>query len=210
MAKKARTRMLMQSQIETAMKVTRSNKAAAEYLRVSYNLYKKFAQVYKNDNGVSLFKAHMNQSGSGISKTHVSQKRFKLDDILLGKYPQYPRDKLMRRMIISGYIEEKCNHCGYSQKRPKDLKTPLIMNHLNSNHTDHRRENLEVLCYNCYFVLVGDINRKIIKTFRYDRPEEAVPTMSILDSEDSMKVLSTMDLLTDEEKQDLLNSLNNL
>jgi len=210
MAKKARTRVLMQSQIETAMKVTRSNKAAVEYLRVSYGLYKRFAQMYKDDRGVSLFKAHMNQAGSGISKTHVSQKRFKLDEILLGKYPQYPRDKLMRRMIISGYIEEKCNHCGYCQKRPKDLKTPLIMNHLNGNHTDHRRENLEVLCYNCYFVLVGDINRKIIKTFRYDRPEEEVPTKSILDSEDSMRVLSTMDLLTDEEKQDLLNSLNNI
>ena len=36
--KKARTTMLMQSQIETAMKVTRSNRAAAEYLRVGYNL----------------------------------------------------------------------------------------------------------------------------------------------------------------------------
>ncbi len=44
--------MLLQSQIEQAMKVTRSNKAAAEYLRVSYPLYRKFAKLYKNVNGV--------------------------------------------------------------------------------------------------------------------------------------------------------------
>ena len=123
--KKARTTILMQSQIENAMKLTRSNRAAAEYLRVSYNLYKKYAKLYKNNQGVTLFDAHMNQSGYGISKTHVSKKRFKLDEVLLGKHPQYPREKLLRRMVISGYIEEKCNHCGCCQKRPTDLKTPL-------------------------------------------------------------------------------------
>lgn len=208
--KKARTRMLMQSQIESAMKVTRSNRAAAEYLRVSYNLYKKFAKYYKNDQGVSLFDLHMNQSGSGISKTHVSQKRFKLDDILTGKYPQYPRDKLLRRLVISGYMEEKCSHCGFCQKRPSDLRTPLILNHINKNKSDHRVQNLEILCYNCYFVLVGNINRRDLKTHRYDRPEEFTPTKSILDSEDSMKVLSSMDLLTDEEKIELLKNLNDI
>lgn len=208
--KKARTTILLQSQIENAMKVTRSNRSAAEYLRVSYNLYKRFAKLYKNTEGVSLFDLHVNQSGLGISKTHVSKKRFKLDEVLLGKYPQYPREKLMRRMIISGYIQESCNHCGYCQKRPTDLKTPLILHHLNGNVTDHRRENLEILCYNCYFVLVGDINRRDLKTHAYDRPEEERPTASILDSEKSMEVLNTMDLLTEEEKLELLKSLHNI
>jgi hypothetical protein len=208
--KKARTTILMQSQIENAMKLTRSNRAAAEYLRVSYNLYKKFAKLYKNSQGVTLFDAHMNQSGYGISKTHVSKKRFKLDEVLLGKHPQYPREKLLRRMVISGYIEEKCNHCGYCQKRPTDLKTPLVLHYLNGIVTDHRRENLEILCYNCYFVLVGDINRRDLRTYAYDRPEEEAPTVSILDSQESMEVLNTMDLLTEEEKLELLKNLNNI
>jgi hypothetical protein len=208
--KKARTTILLQSQIENAMKVTRSNRAAAEYLRVSYNLYKRYAKLYKNSNGETLFQAHLNQSGYGISKTHVSKKRFKLDEILLGKYPQYPREKLLRRMVISGCIEERCNHCGYCQKRPTDLKTPLILHHLNGNVTDHRRDNLEILCYNCYFVLVGDINRRDLKTHAYDRPEEEVLTSKILDSERSMEVLNSMDLLSEEEKLELLRNLNNL
>lgn len=208
--KKARTKIILQSQIEAAMKLTRSNRAAAEYLRVSYNLYKKYAKLYKDSNGVCLFDLHVNQSGTGISKTHVSQKRFKLDEVLLGKYPQYPREKLLRRMVISGYITEKCNHCGYCQKRPTDLKTPLMLHHLNGNSTDHRRENLEILCYNCYFVLVGDLNRRDLKTYAYDRPEEVVHTSQVLDSAESMEVLNAMDLLSDEEKMELIKNLNNI
>lgn len=209
--KKARTSILLQSQIEQAMKVTRSNRSAAEYLRVSYSLYKRFAKLYKNDNGVSLFDAHLNQSGLGISKTHVSKRRFQLDDILLGKYPQYPKDKLLRRMIISGYIEEKCNHCGYCTKRPTDLKTPLILNHLNGNQTDHTRANLEVLCYNCYFVLIGDISRKDFKTTAYDRPEEYRTTVDdMLQSEEHSQALNSLDLLSEEEKQDLLKNLRDI
>jgi hypothetical protein len=208
--KKARTTMLMQSQIETAMKVTRSNRAAAEYLRVGYNLYRKFAKLYRDGNGVPLFDLHKNQSGHGISKTHASKKRFKLDDILLGKYPQYPREKLLRRLIISSYVVECCKNCSYSQKRPTDLKTPLILHHINGNITDHRIDNIEVLCYNCYFVLVGDITRRDLRTLSYDRPEDAIPTSQILDSEQSMEVLSTMDLLTEEEKQELIRNLNGI
>ena len=48
---KMKTRLLLQSQIENAMKVTRSNRAAAEYLRVTYATYRKFAQLYKDSNG---------------------------------------------------------------------------------------------------------------------------------------------------------------
>ena len=113
-------------------------------------------------------------------------------------------------MLISGYVEEKCNHCGYCQKRPTDLKVPLVIHHVNGNQTDHRRENLEVLCYNCYFVLVGDLSRKDTRTNVYERPEEAISTSEVLDSEQHASVLNSMDLLSDEEKQELLRNLNNI
>lgn len=209
--KKARTTILLQSQIENAMKVTRSNRAAAEYLRVGYNLYKKFAKTYKNAQGISLFEAHKNQSGSGITKSQVSHKRFLIDDILLGKHPQYPREKLLRRLCVSGYMAEQCNHCGFNKKRPTDLKTPLILHHMNGNVTDHRIDNLEILCYNCYFVLVGDINRRDLKTHAYDRPEAetTVPT-SFMDNKENMDALSALDILTEEEKIEMLNNLKNI
>ena len=64
----------MQAQIEQAMKVTRSNRAAAEYLRVGYNLYKRFAKAYKDPTtGRTLFDMHYNKSGKGIVKATKKQ-----------------------------------------------------------------------------------------------------------------------------------------
>jgi hypothetical protein len=206
--KKARTKMLLQSQIEAAHKVTRSNRAAAEYLRVSYNFYKKYAKVYKNIFGETLFDAHKNQSGLGISKPNVSKRRFKLDDILTGKHPKYPTKQLFRRLIVGGYVEEKCNQCGFHQKRPTDLKTPLLLNHIDGDRTNHKIDNLEVLCYNCYFILVGDLNRVDIRTNFYDRPEQEI--VDITQNSESLQALSELDLLSDEEKQTILNNLQNL
>lgn len=212
MLKKAKTTFLMQSQIENAMKVTRSNRAAAEYLRVSYNLYKKFAKAYKNSQGVSLFDQHMNQSGRGVSKVHPSNKRFTLDDILLGKHPQYPSEKLFRRLIVSGYMEEKCKHCGFCQKRPTDLKTPLLLNHIDGNDSNHLASNLEILCYNCYFVLVGNLRKNmtaLTKDF-YDRPEHESQVEAIADTEEKRQALANIDLLTEKEKLDIIRSLSNI
>lgn len=87
--RKFRSTILLQSQIEGAMKVTRSNRAAAEYLRVSFNMYRRYAKSYTNDSGVSLFEAHKNQAGVGVSKNRVVDSRHKVDDILLGKHPNY-------------------------------------------------------------------------------------------------------------------------
>lgn len=208
-----RTRFLMQSQIENAMKVTRSNRAAARYLRVSYNFYKRFAKAYKNKEGISLFQAHLNQSGKGVSKLNGQKKpKYTLDDVLLGKCPTYSRSRLLRRLIGSGYMDEKCNHCGFCQKRPTDLKVPLVLSNINGIKTDFRRENLEILCYNCYFILIGDLSRNDFKGSLYnDAPEQTMNTVdSMLESEEHAAALKSMDLLTDEEKQDLLNSLRDL
>jgi len=179
------------------MKVTRSNRKAAEYLRVSYPLYCRFAKTYRNKDGVSLFDAHKNQAGRGISKQMPSTRRYHLDDILKGKHPSYPTEKLLRRLIVSGYIVEQCNHCGYNQKRPTDQATPLLLHHVDGNTSNHVSSNLELLCYNCYFMLVGNI--RIGKQY-FDRPEH--------ESEQSASELSdTFEVLTEEEKLNLIKSL---
>lgn len=201
-----KAKLLLQSQIETAMKVTRSNRAAAEYLRVSYNFYKRYAKLYKNDKGVALFDVHKNQSGLGISKLSGSKRRVKLDDILRGKYPNYPTQKLLRRLIASGYVEEQCKCCGFHQKRPTDLKTPLVLNHIDGNKENHKVDNLEVLCYNCFFIHVGDLNKRHLRTDFHELPENT----PITEDQDKLDALGSMDILSDEEKQAILNNLQNL
>lgn len=210
-SKDFRCKPLMQSQIENAMKITRSNRAAAEYLRVSWTTYKKYAKTYINKDGVSLYDAHSNQSGKGISKRQVQKRRYIIDDILLGKYDTYPRYKILRRLFVSGYLQEKCSHCGFCQKRPTDLRTPLVVNHFNGNIRDFKLDNLEVLCYNCYFVLVGDLRKVLFKPQdHYERPEQTIPELGSLNNPDSLEALKTIDVLTEEEKLELLKELQKL
>jgi hypothetical protein len=204
--RKARTTILLQTQIEQAMKVTRSNAAAAEYLRVSYPLYRKFAKSYTNSEGISLFVMHRNQPGSGMNKISPSQRRSRLDDILLGKHPYYSKQKLLTRLIINNYFPEQCSNCGFCQKRPTDLKTPLILNTVNGIRTDFRLENLEILCYNCYFVNVGNLSKRDLRGELVEAPER----MDIINDQDSLTALSTMHILSEEDKLDLIKQMKDL
>jgi hypothetical protein len=205
--RKAKTTLLLQSQIEQAMKVTRSNKAAAEYLRVSYPLYRRFAKMYVNAEGISLFELHYNQSGFGMNKVSASQKRSALDDILLGKHPHYSREKLLRRLLVNNYFPEQCCNCGFSQRRPTDLRTPLLLNNINGIRNDFRLENLEILCYNCYFVNVGNITTKDLKVNTIEAPERMD---HVIENEENLTALATMNILSEEEKLDLINQINQL
>ena len=63
-----RPKPLLKTDIERAMAMTKSNRAAARYLHVSYIHYKRYAKNYTDDNGTTLFDKHKNQSGKGIAK----------------------------------------------------------------------------------------------------------------------------------------------
>jgi len=211
MTKKSRTRILLQSQVENAIRVTRSNRAAAQYLRVSYVLYKKFAKLYKNHEGIPLYDLHKNQSGRGVSKVHHNKLKHELDDILLGKHPSYSSAKLIRRLITNGYIAEKCNHCGYSQRRPTDLKVPILLHHINGDDNDHRRDNLEILCYNCWYVLVGNLPKRILNPTAktYVTPEAKVVDPAI-QHDPLSSTEEGIDILSDEEKMELIRKIQGL
>jgi len=205
--RRARSPILLQSQIEAALKVTRSNRAAAIYLRVSYRFFKKFASLYKNEDGVTLFDLHKNKEGKGIAKAQKNHQRGKkLDDILLNKYSKYPKEKLLRRLFANGYLKECCYSCGYSIKRPTDLKSPLTLSFKNSNTEDYRIDNLEALCYNCYFVQVGDLRIRDLRANIHALPE-------VRSSEDLLSAGADMDsfnMLSDEEKITILKDIKDL
>ncbi len=205
--KGGRTIYLTKPQIEQAIRLTRSNQAAAEYLKVSFPTYKKYAKMFKNAEGVTLFDLHKNQSGRGMVKPREDDRKFKLDDILMGKHPTYPKDKLFRRILASRYIPEQCSHCGFHQRRATDLKVPLIMNHKNGNSTDHRIDNIELLCYNCYFLNIGNLNTATLRNvekYINTSPDQNVTYSAIVDSSD------VDDVLTDQEKIDMIKSIQGL
>lgn len=154
-------KVLTREQIEGAMNVTLSNRAAARYLHVSYPHFKKYAYLYKDKEGVTLFEKHKNQSGKGIPKFAASfvgpngkKKEPPIADILEGRVSaaHYNPQQLKYKLISLGLIEPKCSRCGYDKVRILDGKSPLILQHKDGNVNNWNLENLEFICYNCAFL----------------------------------------------------------
>ena len=125
------SKIITKEDIIRAQKVTRSNMAAARYLHVSYNHYKKYAKMYKDDDGVTLLEAHMNQSGEGIPKFAIAGiDNIPLMDVLEGRVPieHFDARKIKARLLSEGKLVEVCAKCGFAERRVTDLKIPVILN----------------------------------------------------------------------------------
>ena len=153
-------RTLTKEQILAAMAKTKSNSAAARYLNCSYVHYKKWAKVYESDTHDNLFEQHKNQAGIGIPKfLRVGKKEPALLDIIEGRAnaSSFSPEKIKYRLIAEGYLEEKCAMCGFEERRVLDYKMPLLLHFKDGNKKNYKLDNIELLCYNHYFLNVGDI-----------------------------------------------------
>jgi hypothetical protein len=152
---------LSKEQILSAMAVTKSNRSAARYLNCSYHHYKRYAKLYKDETtGETLFKKHLNQSGKGIPKFLPNTgKTPPLKDLINGIIPMtnFNPDKVKKRLFDEGYLTEECTICGFNERRITDYKIPLLLHFKDKNTKNYRLENIEVLCYNHYFLTVTDI-----------------------------------------------------
>ena len=153
---------LSKEQILGAMSQTLSNRAAARWLNVSYIHYKKWAKNYDatEEGYENLFTQHLNQSGKGIPKfLSNSGKEPALLDIIEGRVDvsSFNPEKIKYRLVTEGYLLEECSNCKFNERRVLDYKIPLLLHFKDKNKKNYRKENIEFLCYNHYFLTVGDI-----------------------------------------------------
>jgi 5-methylcytosine-specific restriction endonuclease McrA len=152
---------ITEDQIWEAMKNTRSNHEAARWMQITYITYKKYASKYiDRDTGKTLFELHMNQSAKGIPKFGKRRHdKASIIDIMEEKVPKtFVSVKVLKTQIIQqAILEEKCCRCGYQEKRVIDYKVPLILNFKDGDKRNWKLENVEFLCYNCYFMCVGEV-----------------------------------------------------
>lgn len=142
-------RPILRSEIEEAQRNTNSNMAAARFLGVDYRQYRKYAKLY------NLFDQHLNERGVGIDKGFSKKATsVPLKEIFENKHPKYSLARLKNRLIARKKLDEKCNLCGFDEKRITDKKVPLIINFINGE-KDYSLSNLELLCYNCMFLTTG-------------------------------------------------------
>jgi len=158
-----KARPLTKESIISAMDKTKSVRAAARYLNCSYQHIKKWMKLYVDSNGVSLFDAHKNQSGKGIPKflsvSTINKKEPAILDIIEGRIDpsHFNPQKIKYRLITDGYLKDECCNCGFHERRVSDYKSPLILHFKDNNKQHYRLDNMEMLCYNCYYLMVGDI-----------------------------------------------------
>ena len=70
--------------------------------------------------------------------------------------------KLYESKTHDNLFEQHKNQSGkgipkFSERRVSDYKMPLLLNFKDNNKKNYRKENIELLCYNHYFLTVGDI-----------------------------------------------------
>ena len=152
---------LSKEQIVAAQAKTKSNMAAARYLHVSYQHYKRYAKLYK------LFEGHKNQSGKGIPKFLKGPKKMPhMLEIIEGRIAasSFDPNKLKYALIEQGYLSEECAICKFKERRVLDYKMPLLLHFQDGNSNNYSLENVQLLCYNHYFLNVGDVfNAKDVK-----------------------------------------------
>jgi hypothetical protein len=151
---------LSKEDILRAMRFTKSNRAAARYLGVSYQHYKPWAKLYKlEDEGLTLFELHKNQAGKGIPKFLPNRRKDpNVKEIIeTGTgWESFTPEKIKSRLITEAYLKDECYSCGFNERRITDYKTPLLLHFKDGNKCNYLLENLDLQCYNCYFLYVAD------------------------------------------------------
>lgn len=152
------SRPLLESEILDAQSKNNTAFGCNRYLQVSYPTYRKWAKYY------GLFK--INPWGKGDKKKYWApdKGKYPLNQVLEGKFPEYPVFRLKDLLIRSGIKKAECENCGYSERRITDEKMPLILNFEDGNEKNHKLENIKVYCYNCTFCCgKGYIRAKRVK-----------------------------------------------
>lgn len=154
---------LTKEQVLLAMRMTKSNRAAARYLNVSYIHYKGWAKRYHEfEGGRTLFEVHKNQSGKGIPKfltSNMGKSSWDVLDVVEGRISanHFRPEDIKKKMLEEGYLKEECALCGFHDRRLSDYKMPLILDFKDNNPNHYNLGNIRFLCYNCFFVNIGDI-----------------------------------------------------
>ena len=187
---------LFKEDILRAIRHTKSNRAAARYLGCSYQHYKPYAKLFNDEEtGQNLFDLHKNQCGRGIPKFLPNRRREPNVKLIFEEgvgYESFTTTKIKTRGIAEGFLRDECYICGCNERRVTDYKTPTLLNFKDNSKSNYILDNLEILCYNCYFLYVADplTNDEVrhietnqtpkAKPFEWELDDEALSNMKAL------------------------------
>lgn len=140
---------ITQLEVIEALEKSTSARKAAKRLGVSYQTFKTYAKKY----GVHKTPGWPPTKKNFENRVLVdpNKGRYPIQDVLDGKYPDFPIHRLKDKLIRSGIKKSECEQCGFHERRLTDGKLPLLLNFEDGNKHNHKLENLRLLCYNCTF-----------------------------------------------------------
>lgn len=153
---------LRKDEIEHALSVHRSGAQAARSLGVAYYTLRKYAKLYGIEYATDFPRKKIRESTYHSRKeirkyfralADPTTGRFPIEEILAGKFPNFPLHRLKDKLIRSGIKKAECELCGFSARRASDGKFPLLLHSKDGNIKNHKLENLQIVCYNCAFLL---------------------------------------------------------
>ncbi|MDP1845969.1 MAG: HNH endonuclease [Candidatus Moranbacteria bacterium] len=142
-----RKRSWTEQQLRQAVKVSKSFRQVLRELNLkmaggNYAQLKKYLKFYKVDT------KHFTGQGWNKGLRGIGKPLIKLEDILV-RNSDFQSFKLKKRLFAEKIKSQQCEMCGWN-KRSKDGRLPLELDHINGESSDNRLENLRVLCPNCH------------------------------------------------------------
>lgn len=131
------------------MKQNHKTKISDEQLKVAYR-YTPHLGKLSHEFGlppITIWR-RLNKLGLKCSSPKNENKIIPLQEILDGKHPQYQTFKLNKRLLKEKILENKCSVCQIDSWN--NLPISLHLDHINGESSDHRLENLRLLCPNCH------------------------------------------------------------
>jgi hypothetical protein len=169
-------RPLLESEIKEAQEKYETATACSRYLGVNYKTYKRWAKKY------GLFKIAPWGKGSLKRYWAPDKGKYPLNQILEGKFPEYPLYRLKDLLIRSSMKKAECERCGMDERRITDGKMALLLNCKDGNEGNHILDNLELVCYNCMFYSGRGTLRGGRTQFYYNDPDRLQGASRIIEA----------------------------
>jgi len=169
---------LTEGEIRQAMALTKSNAEASRYIGCDISTYKRYALRYRDEeSGKTLWELHKNQSGRGTSRARRANQRYAsylvpritIEELLSGERRPAEPLAMLERLFYEMAIKKECYRCGCKEVRQRDGKPPLLFIWRDGDRQNFKRNNIDVICYNCYFLTISDIykvKKLLIKGYR--------------------------------------------
>lgn len=146
-AAKGRRAKYTDEQLRAAVVAARSLAHVMRLLGMADSGSGNYKSIHESINRLSLDTSHF--LGMGWNKgNRPSGRKVMLCDVLDGSTPYRQTSSLRRRLIKEGVFENKCSECGITDWHGKPLS--LHLDHKNGVNSDHKLENLRLLCPNCH------------------------------------------------------------